>query len=77
MSFLRLIWKRVSDLLVPLEQLVSLHEVLVLQLLLVQLVLLLQVALFQLPHGRFSGYTHTQSYKPSSESGAVCDAGSK
>lgn len=41
----------VLHLLVSLQQLVSLHEVLVFELLFEQLVLLLQMALFQLPHG--------------------------
>lgn len=47
--------RTVLYLLVSLEQLMSLHEVLVFELLLKQLVLLLQMALFQLPHSSFSG----------------------
>lgn len=43
-----------SHLVMPLEELMSLHEVLILQLLLQQLVFLLQVALLQLPHGCLS-----------------------
>lgn len=51
-----------SYFLVPLQQLVSLQEVLVFQLLLKLLVLLLQVALLQLPHGCLSSFkTHTHT----------------
>lgn len=46
-------------LLMSLQQLVSLHEVLVFELLFEQLVLLLQMALFQLPHGSLPCCTQT------------------
>ena len=50
-TFLHMHFSHKSYFLMSLQQLVSLHEVLVFQLLLQQLVLLLQMALLQLPHG--------------------------
>lgn len=58
MPFFDLLYKLTvrSHLVMPLEELMSLHEVLILQLLLQQLVFLLQVALLQLPHGCLPSY---------------------